>query len=124
MKNSFWDAAGRASVMGLHLVSGIIVGGVIGYALDSWLNTGPWGLLFFLVVGIAAGFRNMWRDAKRLMQFTAGKEHAESESASSAGGGASGKKIHASVSSERPDYLVNAVNSPLSVHDEANRENK
>jgi|GEM_PF-390753 len=78
-KGGFWDAAGRASVMGLHLVSGIIVGGVLGYALDTWLGTKPWGLLFFLFVGVVAGFRNMWRDARKLMRFAAEPEHARKE---------------------------------------------
>ncbi len=63
-----FDALGRASVIGLHMVSGIIVGAGLGYALDHWLDTFPWcsgaGLLF----GIAAGFRNVWMDTKYLIR--------------------------------------------------------
>ena len=57
----------RASMMGLHFVSGLLVGGGIGYALDKWLGTGFW-LLIFLPLGIVAGFMNVYRDAKRLMR--------------------------------------------------------
>ncbi len=63
----FSGPAARASVMGLHLVSGVIAGGAIGYALDSWLDSGFW-LWIFLPLGIAAGFLNVYRDAKRLMR--------------------------------------------------------
>ena len=63
-----FDALGRASVIGLHMISGIIVGIGLGYALDYWLDTFPWcsgaGLLF----GIAAGFRNVWMDTKYLIR--------------------------------------------------------
>ncbi len=78
---SFYDSLGRASVIGLHLVSGTLVGGVMGYGLDRWLGTAPWGLLFFLILGIIAGFRNAWRDAKRVMQESArpAKDEAEGQ---------------------------------------------
>ena len=63
----FSGPAARASVMGLHLVSGVLAGGGIGYALDSWLGVRFW-LWIFLPLGIAAGFLNVYRDAKRLMR--------------------------------------------------------
>lgn len=62
------DAAGRASVMGLHMVSGIIVGTLMGYGLDRWLGTYPWCSGVGLVFGIGAGFRNLWVDAKALIR--------------------------------------------------------
>lgn len=54
--------------MGLHFVSGAIVGGGFGYLFDKWIETGPWGFLVGLLLGLAAGFLNMWRDAKELMR--------------------------------------------------------
>ena len=36
-----------------------MVGGGIGWLLDRWLETGPWMLLLFLFLGIAAGFWNL-----------------------------------------------------------------
>lgn len=54
-------------VIGLHLVSGPIVGFAIGYGLDAWLGTGPWLKLAFFLIGILAGFLNVWRDTKELL---------------------------------------------------------
>lgn len=55
-------------VIGLHMVSGPLVGVVIGYFLDKWLGTGPWLKLVFLVVGIGAGFLNVYVDTSRLVK--------------------------------------------------------
>ena len=60
---------GLASVgtIGLHMVSGPLVGVVIGYFLDRWLETSPWFKLIFLFVGIGAGFLNVYMDSKMLI---------------------------------------------------------
>ncbi len=70
-----WDAIGNASVIGLHLVSGVLVGLVIGYWLDVWLGTKPGLLLLFLVFGIAAGFRNIYLEAKKFQEESDKKNH-------------------------------------------------
>ena len=64
-KQGLFDSLGRASVMGLHMVSGIIVGCLLGYWLDKWFGTYPWCAGVGLIVGIGAGFRNIWLE-KRL----------------------------------------------------------
>ncbi len=61
-------AMATSGVMGLHLVSGPAVGFAIGYGLDLWLETAPWGGIGFLFIGIGAGFLNVWRDAKELVR--------------------------------------------------------
>ena len=76
---SFYDSLGRASIIGLHIVSGTLVGGGMGYGVDRWLGTSPWGLLFFLLLGIIAGFRNAWKDARRVMQESAEGQADKSE---------------------------------------------
>lgn len=48
----------NAATVGMALVSGMIVGGVIGFLLDKWLGTSPWLLFFFLVIGFIAGIKN------------------------------------------------------------------
>ena len=68
MTNSFFDAIGLAGTIGLHIVSGTIVGGLIGYGLDKYFGTSPWLFICFLLMGIFAGFKNMWRDAKIMMK--------------------------------------------------------
>ena len=57
-----------ASLLGLHLVSGIIVGGLMGYGIDYWLESSPRGLLIGVLIGILAGFKNLYTDAKRLIE--------------------------------------------------------
>ncbi|MBF0341423.1 MAG: AtpZ/AtpI family protein [Magnetococcales bacterium] len=54
---------GLAMRMSTDLVSAVFVGGGLGYLLDYWLNTKPWLTLVFLFLGMAAGFRDMYRCA-------------------------------------------------------------
>lgn len=62
------DNCGRASLMGLHLVSGMIVGTLLGYVIDRWVNIFPWCSIIGFFFGIVAGFKNMWTDAKYIMR--------------------------------------------------------
>jgi ATP synthase protein I len=59
--------AGQAMNLGFRvlteLVAGTVVGGLIGWQLDKWFNTSPLLLIFFLLLGIAAGFWNVYRIA-------------------------------------------------------------
>ncbi|WP_446425179.1 AtpZ/AtpI family protein [Mailhella sp.] len=57
---------GTASTMGLHMVSGPIVGGGLGWLIDHWLGSWPVVSAVGLVLGLAAGFRNVWADARYL----------------------------------------------------------
>ena len=61
------NALSQAGVIGMHMVSGIAVGTAIGYALDKWLESSPTCLLIFMLIGIAAGFRNVYVDTRRLL---------------------------------------------------------
>ncbi|WP_297890348.1 AtpZ/AtpI family protein [Sulfurihydrogenibium sp.] len=54
--------------IGLHLVSGVIVGVAIGYFLDKYFGTSPYLTIIFFFFGLAAGFRNMYIDAKKYIQ--------------------------------------------------------
>ncbi len=58
----------KASILGIHLVAGTFIGLAIGYFLDKWLQTSPWLTIIFLILGIAAGFKNMCRDLKSILQ--------------------------------------------------------
>lgn len=58
----------NVGVIGLHMVSGPAVGFGIGYGLDVWLETSPWCGLGMLIVGIGAGFLNVWRDTSDLVR--------------------------------------------------------
>ena len=61
------QAMAGAGVIGLHLVSGPLVGFAIGYGLDVWLDMGPWGGAIGLITGILAGFLNVYRDTRQLL---------------------------------------------------------
>ena len=61
------ELMGNVGVIGLHMVSGPLVGVVIGYFLDRWLETSPWFKLIFLFIGIGAGFLNVYMDSKILI---------------------------------------------------------
>ncbi len=62
---------GTASTMGLHMVSGPVVGGCLGWLADHWLGSWPIGAGIGLFLGMAAGFRNVWIDARYLARVNA-----------------------------------------------------
>ncbi len=62
------DAIMNASVLGLNLVTSTFVGLIIGWFLDKWLGTKPWLLLVFLVLGIIAGFKNVFMEVKKISE--------------------------------------------------------
>ena len=63
------DTAARASAMALgfrlssELVAGVVVGAAIGWGVDRWLSTSPFGLIVFLLLGFTAGVVNVVRSA-------------------------------------------------------------
>lgn len=48
-----------------EFVSGVLAGGLIGWALDHFAGTRPWGLIIFLPLGFATGVYNLVRSAQR-----------------------------------------------------------
>ncbi|MDR3203478.1 MAG: AtpZ/AtpI family protein [Deltaproteobacteria bacterium] len=59
-------AMSTASSIGLSLVIAIVLGFVTGWWLDSRLGTKPWLTLIGLLMGIAAGFKNVFILTERL----------------------------------------------------------
>ena len=60
------EAMGLGFRIGLELVVAVFVGVAVGWAIDRWLGTRPWGLLVFLFLGIGAGMTNVYRVVKGL----------------------------------------------------------
>jgi ATP synthase protein I len=57
---------GVLSGVGLTLVISTVLGLWGGHALDGWLGTSPWLTLIGLLLGIAAGFVNLFRPVSGL----------------------------------------------------------
>lgn len=63
-EDSPFRALWRASLVGIHMVSATFVGFLIGHYLDKFLGTRPWLTFIFLLIGIGAGFRELFKVAK------------------------------------------------------------
>jgi F0F1-type ATP synthase assembly protein I len=48
--------AGPLMAASYMLVGGIVVLGGLGYAMDAWRGTAPWGLIIGLTLGVVVGF--------------------------------------------------------------------
>lgn len=62
-----------ASTMGLALVLATVIGLAAGYYLDKWLDTKPVMTLIFLILGIIAGFKNIYVIYHRVQRMDAEK---------------------------------------------------
>ena len=59
---SYWRLV---STMGISMVLAIVIAIAIGYYLDKWFQTSPLFFLIFMILGIVAGFRNIYVIMKR-----------------------------------------------------------
>ena len=47
--------------IGIELVVAVVVATGIGWAIDRWLGTRPWGMIVLFFLGVAAGMLNVYR---------------------------------------------------------------
>ncbi len=59
-----WRALGGVASAGITFVVATSGGAILGYFLDRWLGSSPWLTLIGLGLGIAAGFRELFRSIK------------------------------------------------------------
>ena len=52
--------------LGVEIVAALIVGVSIGIIVDKYMNTKPFGLIIFFILGALAGFLNIYRVMRRL----------------------------------------------------------
>jgi ATP synthase protein I len=57
------SAASLAFRFGGEFGAAVIVGALLGYGIDFFVHTGPWGLIIGLVLGFATGVVNVVRTA-------------------------------------------------------------
>jgi ATP synthase protein I len=69
--------SGMAFRVGVEMVVGLVVGGGIGWLLDSWLGTLPLMLIVFFILGAAAGMLNVYRTAMAINKAAANGEETE-----------------------------------------------
>jgi ATP synthase protein I len=64
------DNSGYAQAMKLssEFISAVVVGGGLGWFVDQWFGTKPFGLIVFLLIGFAAGVLNVMRAAGRIAE--------------------------------------------------------
>jgi ATP synthase protein I len=67
-KGKLFKQVASYSTLGLEMGLSVAVGAVIGYYIDKWLKTEPWFLIVFLLFGVVAGFRSLYRALKRLQK--------------------------------------------------------
>lgn len=60
--------AGLASTIGILLVVSTVIGYAFGNWLDKKLGTAPWLMLVFTILGIVAGFIEMFRIVNRMAE--------------------------------------------------------
>ena len=55
------------------LIGGIAGGALIGWVIDHFAGTAPWGLMIFLLLGIIVAFRNIFRIANEASRNSRGQ---------------------------------------------------
>lgn len=73
--NSLTQLAWRA---GTEFISGILAGVLLGYGIDHFFGTEPWGMVVMIILGAMAGFRNIFKLAQP-PQDTLKSNHPESK---------------------------------------------
>ncbi len=54
-------SAGKALRAATDLVAALVVGTFLGYGIDRFFGSKPWGMIIFFFLGFAAGFLNIYR---------------------------------------------------------------
>lgn len=65
-KDNFRQGIGLAFRLGTELVAATLIGVLMGYAIDHYFHTKPWGIVTGLFFGGAAGFLTVYRTSMSL----------------------------------------------------------
>jgi ATP synthase protein I len=57
------SALGQAFRLSAEFVAGVAAGGILGWLVDRFFGTSPWGLIVCLILGFCAGMLNLMRAA-------------------------------------------------------------
>ncbi len=84
-------AFGRFGSIGIEMGLSVGLGYLIGHWLDGRFQSAPWLTLVFVLFGVVAGFRSLWRLARRAQREVGGgppKDEGPGGSRASGSGGA------------------------------------
>ncbi len=56
----------KAWSVAAEFVGAMLVGGLLGWSIDKYAGTGPWGMIVMLLLGFAAGLRSVMRQQKTI----------------------------------------------------------
>ena len=71
-KSAGMTGVGAALKLSSEFIAGIAVGVGIGWVIDRWAGTSPWGLIVFLLLGFGAAILNVLRSVGRVAEFGQG----------------------------------------------------
>ena len=60
-RSALQQGLGLGLRIGIELVVAVVVATGLGWAIDRWLGTRPWGMIVFFFLGVAAGMLNVYR---------------------------------------------------------------
>ena len=60
-RSSLQQGLGLGFRIGIELVVAIVVATGLGWAIDRWFGTRPWGMIVLFFLGVAAGMLNVYR---------------------------------------------------------------
>lgn len=63
-KKKLFREIGRYGTIGLEMGIAVVIGILIGWWMDSLFHTKPWLTLVFMLFGVAAGFKGLFRVLK------------------------------------------------------------
>jgi F0F1-type ATP synthase assembly protein I len=55
-----WRQLDQSSIMTVELMAAVLVWGGVGWLIDRWLESRPWGMGIGVMVGFAAGLYLIW----------------------------------------------------------------
>ena len=60
-RSNLQQGLGLGFRIGIELVVAVAVATALGWAIDRWLGTRPWGMIVLFLLGVAAGMLNVYR---------------------------------------------------------------
>jgi ATP synthase protein I len=56
----------RGWSVAVEFVGAMLVGGFLGWVIDRWAGSGPWGMILLLLLGFVTGLRSVLRQQKKI----------------------------------------------------------